>query len=377
MSTKKSPLISSSILISLLSVAVIFLIVFTFKFTSFPLRNKAAGEINTPLIFFPADHAQHLSFRSEWWYLNLLTRTNVNGGQQKDLGYVISFSRLSGNNGLLSSRYDNSNKAFNQSTNTGGQLSGILKNNLLYVYYTSNTAYLTLKELTPYANGAKQYLLVGSTPQIGTFNLLLKERTVNPKYSTTPLLWGCTGRISVFSLNDTYYYSQPDLDISGTIKDIDGTTRQVMAGKAWLDHQWFNSAPPSDWKGHYWASFHYTKSSSVYNPGSHSGVGWVTQIYTSGPKYSYWVMRNFDGSNSCGEGGTVRVLANDPISKFPTKLALNLTSAGLAIPNLTSFSAKQVFTTPIGTFIEAASYINGVTGSGYTGLGFFETGIKN
>ena len=335
------------------------------------LQNPAQAKI-----YFPQDYAQHSSFKSEWWYLNLVTRTRTNNDPVKDSGYVISFSRINGINGLLSSRYNNSDQTFSQATNTNGQLSGKLVNGLLKVDYSSSDTKLALTELAPLSNKAKQYSLIGSTKQIGQFNLLLKERTVN-QGGNTPLLWGCSGNISVFSPNDTFYYSVPDLDITGTIKDVDGTTRTVAAGKAWMDHQWFNSTPPADWKGHYWASFHYTKRSSIYDTGANPAFGWVTQVYKSGNKYSYWVARDSDGTNKCGTiQSPLLTFSTDITTRYPKTIIPDLTAAGLGKPTLTSFSTNQIFNTPIGTFVEPVASVTQITNSGYTGLGFFETSIK-
>ncbi|KKT58833.1 MAG: hypothetical protein UX91_C0001G0057 [Candidatus Amesbacteria bacterium GW2011_GWB1_47_19] len=328
-----------------------------------------------PSVVFPKDHAAHPGYSNEWWYLNLLVRTvEINGSNQKDLGYLISFSRIFGTNGLLSSRFDNTTKSFAQATAGGGKLSVNLINNLLQVNY-SGSVYMVLKEQTPLANGAKQFTLTGTTPQMGTLNLVLKERTVKSG-GNTPLLWGCTGRISVFNPLDTLYYSMPDLDITGTITDVNKVTRKVVAGKAWFDHQWFSSLPASDWKGHYWSSFHYTTGSSVYDSGAHAAAAFVTQIFTSGPRYNYWVKRNFNGSSFCGGGGEVAINSYSP-GGYPTNWLFKFDQLGLGNPQGIAFSSNQVYTVGPKSFFEPSAYFSGITNAGYTGLGFLETGIKN
>ena len=344
---------------------------------------------------FPRDHGQHPDFAAEWWYVNLLARTTkIDGTNEKDLGYVISFSRIAGNKSLLSSRYDQKTKSFKENTNTGGGLSVSLKDGkYLKVQYSNGPTLSTLEELPPGSDRKRVYTLTGKTAEIGSINLTLKERTVVSSGHNTPLLWGgttgnCRGGISVFGQDDTFYYSIPDLDITGTIIDINGVKRNVKIGKAWIDHQWFNSIPPSDWKGHYWTSLHYTHSSDLYGSGSHQAVGFVTQIYNDGPRYTYWVKRNADGTNECGVGGRITINSygstNYPsswkieLNKDFASVYSNKSSNQFLQTNGIPFSDNQIFTPPLGpAFFEPASYYSGiVNGRSFNGLGVFETHLK-
>ena len=335
---------------------------------------------------FPYDHGQHSNFAAEWWYLNLLARTTrTDGTDEKDLGYVISFSRIAGNNGLLSSRYDNKTKSFRESTNTGGGLSvSLINGQYLFAQYSNALIIATLEEKPPGSDRKKVYKLTGRTSEMGSLDLTLKERTVISSGYNTPLLWGgatgnCRGKISVFGEDDTFYYSIPDLDITGTITDVDGVRRNVKIGKAWMDHQWFNSIPPSDWKGHYWTSFHLTYSSNLYDTNPHQAVGFVTQIYSSGPRYTYWVKRNADGTNECGVGGKITVNSYSS-TNYPSswKVELNKSNGLFLQANGAPFSDNQIFRSPSGPqFFEPASFYSGsVNGQSFTGLGFFETHLN-
>lgn len=351
------------------------------------LLPKIQVYINQPqaaaLLTFPQDHASHPKFKTEWWYLNLLTKTlNTDGTNGKDLGYVLSFSRLGNIKGLLSSRYDQNTKSFNEKTHPGGDLTVYLTDNqYLFVQYSDASSNMILQEQPTGADRKRVYKLTGSTPEIGTFSLILKERTVVASGYNTPLLWGgnddnCRGRISVFAPNDTFYYSIPNLDITGTITDIDGVIKNVKIGKAWIDHQWFNSSPPSDWKGHYWSSFHYTGSTNLYNTAPHQAVGFVTQIYNTGPKYTYWVKRGANGTNQCGEEANITV-NNYGSTNYPSSWKIELKKSGSTFleANGSSFSDNQIYKLPIGPqFVESSSYYTGKrNGESFTGLGFFET----
>lgn len=333
------------------------------------------------VISFPQDHSQHPNFAAEWWYLNLLVKAErIDKKNTKDLAYVLSFSRIAGNKSLLSSRYDQSAKSFNENTNIGGNLTVFLKDGkYLKVQYLNGQTSETLEELPPGADRKRLYKLIGKTPETGSFDLTLKERTVVSSGFNTPLLWGgttgnCLGKISVFGSNDTFYYSVPDLDITGTIVDINGVKRNVKIGKAWIDHQWFNGSPPSDWIGHYWASLHYTYSNDLYNPGPHRAVGFVTQIYKNGPKYTYWVKRNADGTNECGVGGNITI-NNYGSTNYPSSWKIEINNN---FASGTPLSSNQIFKPSYGPqFFEPSSFYTGnFEGKTFTGLGFFETHIK-
>lgn len=146
------------------------------------------------VISFPRDHGQHPNFAAEWWYLNLLARTTkIDGANEKDLGYVISFSRIAGNKSLLSSRYDQNTKSFKENTNTGGSLSVSLKDGkYLKVQYSNGSTISTLEELPPGSDRKRVYRLTAKTPEVGGFDLTLKERAVVSSGYNTPLLWGGT-----------------------------------------------------------------------------------------------------------------------------------------------------------------------------------------
>ncbi len=363
-----------------LLISVILIVIFANllpKIQVYMKRSEAAA-----LISFPNDHKSHPNYNAEWWYLNLLVRTERTDRKIdsyiKNLGYVLSFSRIANRNGLLNSRFDKSAKSFSEETDTGGTLTvSLIDSKYLFVYYNNGSNYATLEEKPPGTDGKKWYNLTGKTDQIGSFSLVLKERTL----SNSPLLWGgstgnCQGKISVFSENDTFYYSIPDLDITGTITDIDGLRRNVKNGKAWIDHQWFNSSPPADWKGHYWTSFHFTHINDLYNSTTpDQAVGFVTQIYTSGSKYTYWVKRDSDGTNQCGEDANITINSYGS-TNYPSSWKVELKKSGVSFLEATgnSFSDNQILRTPIGPLMEASSYYSGKrNGDNFTGLGFFET----
>ena len=157
------------------------------------------------VVSFPVDHGEHPTFGAEWWYLNLLTRTSY-GENDRDLAYVVSFSRIAGQKNLLSSRYESQSNSFRQSTEQNGSMvAQLLRDGRLWVQFNKGVTSVTLQEL-PMGNDRKsEYRLSGETENIGSFDLLLKERTVVAGGYNTPLLWGgttgnCQGRISVLRI---------------------------------------------------------------------------------------------------------------------------------------------------------------------------------
>lgn len=349
------------------------------------LKSEKTSAAVSPSITFPADHAQHITFDGEWWYVNLLTRsTKLDGSSSQDLAHIISFSRINDMNGLLTTRFSRSDTSFRETTHTGGTVSGSLKDNqYMLVKYANQTIRMTLEELPPDSSKRKSYHLSGTTPEIGSFDLVLREHNTPPPGGTIPLLWGgttyagCKGQISVFAPNDTYYYSIPDLDVSGTIIDTDRTKRVVHNGKAWIDHQWFAGMPSLSWKGHYWTSFHYAPSTqNFYSAKQHEAVGFVSQIYANGPKYTYWVKRNAEGLNECGTEGTINVTGYGS-SGYPESWILNLLNDGAPFLNMTgeTVSDNQIIVPPIGpAFVEAFSDYAGISrNNAVEGIGFFET----
>jgi len=342
--------------------------------------------VYTNKISFPKDHLFHSNFKREWWYINLLIRTDDK--EIRDTGYVISLGMADNTYALLTSKYDDYSKKFSENTYSPGKISSTLgKSNLFTISYSQdNGPTFTLKELTPLPNGAKRYSLKGNSPQTGTLNLTLTEKTVSSKGYNTPLLWGCDGNISVFKPNDTYYYSIPDLDITGTVKDSNGSIKKVKVGKAWMDHQWFNSSPNEDpdstkeeWQGHYWTDHYLTQRNDFSGP--HTAIGAVTQIYNGKPKYSYWVKRNTNGTNECGTNVEFNIEKIDKKSGYPNLVTIDITNSKKQLiysGKLLPFNHNQIFKSLGQEFFEPMSYImSGTLGKQkVTGLGFFETGIK-
>lgn len=372
-------LIFLNIVLGLIAVSII-----VYRLT--PVKNyfdNRSRATTTTYLSFPRDHASHPSYAAEWWYINLrLNTTKEDGTDQREYASLVSFSRINNNSGLLTSLADLKSNTFSERTLTQGSLNvSINTAGRLGVRYVNDNLRMMLNESAPLANGAKKYSLQGTMTNGGSLLLTLTERTVPRSGTTTPLLWGCTGKISVFGTNDTYYYSIPDLDTTGSIQLPDGTRRIVTGGKAWIDHQWFNNVPPYDWEGHYWMSGHWSRSQNIYDRTSqHQALGYVTQVYDNGEKYTYWVRRKTDGTNACGNYATAAFSSYSPTG-YPNIWNVSLKNSPTSIVasfTATATSDNQVFNPPIGPdFFEPAAKLTGtIDGAQWYGIGFLETHLK-
>lgn len=366
---------------------------------------QTSERANRPLpifVNFPQDYGPHPTFDAEWWYtsLSVTYKDSSTSASNKESAHLISFSRFkqgnSVNNTLLTSRYDQADRTFREYTIEKGSLNAeLVKNQHLRLSYSGSRVvagktiqYLANLEELPTGNDRKHtYRLSGNTPEMGKFEFLLKERTAPPKGMTSPLLWGCTGKISVFAPDDTFYYSIPDLDVvSGSWTIPDGNSQKkriVTGGKAWMDHQWFNTKDmSSDWKGHYWMNMSVSIPGDASLSKAQDSFGFVTQMYktpqnTLVPKYSYWVKRNRDGSNDCGWQGAIKIQEYANASLYPTKWTLDLLKGKQNVLSVTGVtrSTNSIFHPPLGPqFYEPPMSISGRSeGVVVSGQGFFET----
>jgi len=312
------------------------------------------------LLKFPRDHAQHPSFAAEWWYINMnLPLSNAYQGS-RSMDSVMSLSRISGKNHFLISSYMRETGKFSEKTHLGKTKQVNVPLGVGFEF-TSSGASGSIKPISS-RGGTYTFELKGRSPQIQEFDL----RLIVPKFDD-PLLWGCTGRISVFSPNDTYYYSVPLIRVTGTV-EIDNIPYQVSNGVAWMDHQWFSSSPSGGWNGHYWLSA---------SNGSTNALGVVAQIFSGTPKNTYWVMRK-NGNNYCGTGIFPKVVSKWP-NGYPKQVNFyTKTKEGVTA---TTRSRNQIFSSH-GSPAFYESSIVGLTGTlnglgvGNMKYGFLETHLK-
>jgi predicted secreted hydrolase len=191
-----------------------------------------------PPITLPADEAAH-HFQTEWWYFNAHFADEADARyalhdvvfqvQQVDSGrslYVRQIGLVDDNNNthLVSERLRTTEAPFDSPQGDfkivigDGLMSGI---------------------------GGQQYRLLGSV-QGTTYDLTLTLGGEDP--ASSALLHDDDGLVDFGEAGVTYYYSQPRLDLSGTLTTAEGT--RTVTGLAWMDKQWGDFQPTAvfwDW----------------------------------------------------------------------------------------------------------------------------------
>ena len=79
----------------------------------------------------------------------------------------------------------------------------------------------------------------------------------------------------------SYYYSQPDISISGTIQIDDKTV--VLSGRAWLDREWSSQPLAQNQSGWDWFSLHFTDGNKLmlYRLREEDGEHWLSGTWIS------------------------------------------------------------------------------------------------
>jgi len=170
----------------------------------------------TQLISLPQDDAAHKS-KMEWWYFNgHLTSDSGKKYSFHDTTFLINGVVDFTVNHVSFSDYKTGRHYTNQHS-SGGNLIGTQPNSFNFV---------AKDNLMSGSNGVDK--LQVTTPDF-SFDLQL--------VSSQPVIFhGQDGIISLSAAGNSYYYSRPRMNISGTV-DINGI-RENVHGLAWFDHQW-------------------------------------------------------------------------------------------------------------------------------------------
>jgi predicted secreted hydrolase len=191
-----------------------------------------------PPITLPADDSPH-HFQTEWWYFNAhfsdeqgalyALHDVVFQVQQAGSGrtlYVrqIGFVDDDKSTHLASERLRTANAPTNAPS---GDFEVIIGDGLMS------------------GIGGRQYRLMGSV-QGTAYDLILTLADEDP--ASSALLHDNDGLVDFGEAGVTYYYSQPRLDLSGTLTTAEGT--HTVTGLAWMDKQWGDFQPVAvfwDW----------------------------------------------------------------------------------------------------------------------------------
>lgn len=261
---------------------------------------------------FPRDHYPHERFKIEWWYLT----ANLKGSDGQDYGVHWTLFR----------------QAMNATPNPGGWQS-----NQTWMAHTAISTPLRFEFSQRFARGGIGQAGVETTKR-STFEAWMDDwlwqsdsptpfpgelaaGTENQRFklmltaSDYLVLQGENGFSQKSDLGQaSYYYSQPFIDITGTIW-IDEEPVEV-AGQGWLDREWSSQPLADNQDGWDWVSLHLSDGSAlmVYQLRHDSG-----EHYVSGS----WISDS--GDVTVLEAGDVRMT---PVSE--TRLSIPSTLGGKA-----------------------------------------------
>jgi predicted secreted hydrolase len=213
------------------------------------LRDDAAGFAEVlpgKTLSFPADHAPHPDYRIEWWYLtaNLLDEQ----GQQWGLQWTLFRQALSAkesttgwsNNHLWMAHAAVSTPdrhRFEQRFTRGGIGQAGVKNDDHFEAWIDDWTWRSDSN--------------SPLPAQLKFNVDDFQIDMQLTSSADWVLHGDQGYSQKSQQGQaSYYYSQPQIQISGTING------QVLSGSAWLDREWSSQALAKNQRGWDWFSLH-------------------------------------------------------------------------------------------------------------------------
>jgi predicted secreted hydrolase len=206
----------------------------------------AAQALPARTLVFPRDHGSHPELRTEWWYI-----TGHAHADGQDWGFQVTFfrSRVDETRSLRSAF------AARQLLFAHAAVTDVRGRTLLHDQRIARAGFgiaqadeadtavrigdwSLVREATPHAGGGRYTARIPAGP----FSLDLQFGTTQP-----PILQGRQGlsRKGPQPEQASYYYSQPQLDVRGTIALADRRIAIGPAGatgspasRAWLDHEW-------------------------------------------------------------------------------------------------------------------------------------------
>ena len=197
---------------------------------------------------FPRDHGAHPAYRSEWWYITGWLRD----GRGSELGMQITFFR----NRPLLQEANPSAFAPKQLLFAHAALGDPRQGRLLHDQRAARAGFGLAEADTATTRVRIDDWSLALEGDVYSSRIASRAFEMNLRFSPTQplLLQGQSGvsRKGPDPRQASYYYSRPQLSVSGAVR-IGDTTGEV-AGRAWLDHEWSSEylAPEAegwDWTG--------------------------------------------------------------------------------------------------------------------------------
>jgi predicted secreted hydrolase len=199
-------------------------------------------------LVFPADFGAHPDYRTEWWYVTGWLQTP----DGKPLGFQVTFFRS--RPGV--DQANPSTFAARQIIVGHAALSDPAVGHLLHdqrsaregfglAYARTGNLDVKLDDWHMVRGADGRYTVQVRSSQM-TFDLVLEP-------SQPTLLQGANGysRKSAAAQHASYYYSAPQLRVTGQVARANGAA-QTVTGTAWMDHEWSSDALPPDATGWNW-----------------------------------------------------------------------------------------------------------------------------
>ncbi len=215
--------------------------------------NRFTPVLDNVALSFPRDHGSHPDFKTEWWYITgWLDRESTglsNQANHNACGFQITFFR----NKTDYPQGNASQFAPTQILSAHFALALPERKQLVHAQRISRAGFAMARysasdTLTELGSWRLERTRKGNTEQ---YNAQIqvdsgpKEQRIGASLVITPsgppILQGNQGysRKGANPLQASYYYSRPQMSVSGQI-NIAGQT-QTVTGKAWLDHEWSSS----------------------------------------------------------------------------------------------------------------------------------------
>lgn len=206
----------------------------------------AVVQAGRPLVF-PQDFGAHPSYKTEWWYVTGWLQTP----DKKPLGFQITFFRIgTGLHTANPSQFAPQQLIIGHVALSDPQSGKILheqksaRTGFGFAFAKTGNTDLKLDQWTMQKDASGKYLakLAGKE-----FSL---ELTLQPTQALLLQGEGGYSRKGPLPEQASYYYSEPQLKVTGKIKR--GKQAQVVTGQAWLDHEWSSKVLGEDAVGWDW-----------------------------------------------------------------------------------------------------------------------------
>jgi predicted secreted hydrolase len=270
------------------------------------LGDEAAPEFERAIspreLSFPADHGEHRTFRTEWWYFT----GNLETPAGRDFGFELTFFRFAlkpGDSPLETGSAWRTDQVWMAHLAVTDVVAGrftaverLARASLGVAGATAQPLQVWVRDWSARGSGSASGIELELDAQDEEIGLRLQLNAAGP-----PVSHGERGldRKGGREGNASYYYSVPRLATRGTIRV--GEQEFDVSGLAWLDREW---------------------STSALEPGV-VGWDWFALQLTDGRSLMYYRLRERDGGTSRFSGGSL-------IESDGTRSALGATDVELA-----------------------------------------------